>query len=71
MTYNDVPVLVDFGFAKKHELGSPGRFLSTVRMGTPEVSCNRNFQLTFSILTRSALLGNPTTSVPRTCGLLG
>jgi len=38
MNYNDVPVLVDFGFAKKHELGSSGRFLSTVQMGTPEVS---------------------------------
>jgi serine/threonine protein kinase len=38
MNYSDVPVLVDFGFAKKHELGTAHRFLSTVRMGTPEVS---------------------------------
>lgn len=38
MSHSDVPVLVDFGFAKKHEVGTPGRFLSTARMGTPEVS---------------------------------
>lgn len=37
MNHNNVPVLVDFGFARKHEPG-PGRFLSIHRTGTPEVS---------------------------------
>lgn len=36
MNYNDVPVLVDFGFANKHDAGSRGRFLSVLTFGTPE-----------------------------------
>ena len=34
----DVPVLVDFGFAEKYELGSSKAFRSNLAYGTPEVS---------------------------------
>ena len=36
--YNDVPVLVDFGFAQKWDVGGRGSFLSSISWGTPEVS---------------------------------
>jgi protein-serine/threonine kinase len=38
MSHNDVPVLVDFGFAQRWELGQRGSFLSSISWGTPEVS---------------------------------
>ena len=34
----DVPVLVDFGFAEKYDLGSSKSFKSNLAYGTPEVS---------------------------------
>ncbi|RXK36260.1 CAMK/CAMKL protein kinase [Tremella mesenterica] len=34
--YNDVPVLVDFGFAQKWQVGARGSFLSSISWGTPE-----------------------------------
>ncbi|WWD18784.1 hypothetical protein CI109_103239 [Kwoniella shandongensis] len=36
LSHNDVPVLVDFGFAQKWEVGSRGSFLSSLNWGTPE-----------------------------------
>ena len=38
----DVPVLVDFGFAEKYDLGSSKAFRSNLAYGTPEVSCDIN-----------------------------
>lgn len=38
LSYNDVPVLVDFGFANKWQMGERGSFLSDISWGTPEVS---------------------------------
>jgi protein-serine/threonine kinase len=38
LSHNDVPVLVDFGFAQKWDVGQRGSFLSTISWGTPEVS---------------------------------
>jgi protein-serine/threonine kinase len=38
ISYNDVPVLVDFGFAVKWDVGKRGSFLSNISWGTPEVS---------------------------------
>lgn len=35
---DDVPVLVDFGFAEKYELGSSKAFKSNLAYGTPEVN---------------------------------
>jgi serine/threonine protein kinase len=37
LSYNDVPVLVDFGFANKWQMGERGSFLSDISWGTPEV----------------------------------
>ena len=37
ISYNDVPVLVDFGFANKSQGQGRGDFLSTLAWGTPEV----------------------------------
>jgi len=34
----DVPVLVDFGFAEKYDLGSSKAFRSNLAYGTPEVN---------------------------------
>lgn len=34
----DVPVLVDFGFAEKYDLGSSKSFRSNLAYGTPEVN---------------------------------
>ena len=34
----DVPVLVDFGFAEKYDLGSSNAFRSNLAYGTPEVN---------------------------------
>jgi len=36
----DVPVLVDFGFAEKYDLGSSKAFRSNLAYGTPEVNCD-------------------------------
>ncbi|WVQ84397.1 hypothetical protein IAT38_006549 [Cryptococcus sp. DSM 104549] len=36
LSHNDVPVLVDFGFAQKWEVGGRGSFLSSISWGTPE-----------------------------------
>ncbi|KAK8858890.1 hypothetical protein IAR55_003121 [Kwoniella newhampshirensis] len=36
LSHNDVPVLVDFGFAQRWEVGSRGSFLSSLNWGTPE-----------------------------------
>lgn len=41
ISFSDVPVLVDFGFASKYDVGSQGCFLSTERWGTPEVGLLR------------------------------
>ena len=41
LSYNDVPVLVDFGFANKWQMGERGSFLSDISWGTPEVSLIR------------------------------
>ena len=38
LSYNDIPVLVDFGFAQKWDVGERGSFLSSISWGTPEVS---------------------------------
>lgn len=38
ISYSDVPVIVDFGFANKWDVGGRGSFLSTISWGTPEVS---------------------------------
>ena len=38
LSHNDVPVLVDFGFAQKWDVGARGTFLSSISWGTPEVS---------------------------------
>lgn len=38
LNFNDVPVLVDFGFAQRWTLGERGAFLSDVAWGSPEVS---------------------------------
>ena len=38
LSHNDIPVLVDFGFAQKWEVGARGSFLSSISWGTPEVS---------------------------------
>jgi len=35
---DDIPVLVDFGFAEKYELGSSKAFRSNLAYGTPEVN---------------------------------
>ncbi|WVO18574.1 hypothetical protein L204_106293 [Cryptococcus depauperatus] len=36
LSYSNVPVLVDFGFAQKWDVGSRGAFLSSISWGTPE-----------------------------------
>ncbi|OCF43528.1 CAMK/CAMKL protein kinase [Kwoniella heveanensis CBS 569] len=36
LSYNDIPVLVDFGFAQQWDIGSRGCFLSSISWGTPE-----------------------------------
>ncbi|ORX37068.1 hypothetical protein BD324DRAFT_424119 [Kockovaella imperatae] len=36
LSYNDIPVLVDFGFAQKWDLRERGSFLSSISWGTPE-----------------------------------
>ncbi|KAK4689689.1 hypothetical protein P7C73_g420, partial [Tremellales sp. Uapishka_1] len=36
LSHNDIPVLVDFGFAQKWEVGVRGSFLSSISWGTPE-----------------------------------
>lgn len=41
LSYNDVPTLVDFGFANKWPLGERGSFLSDISWGTPEVCVPR------------------------------
>jgi len=38
LSYTDVPVLVDFGFATRWDMRSRNPFLSTISWGTPEVS---------------------------------
>lgn len=38
ISHNDIPVLVDFGFAHKWPTDGRGAFLSTISWGTPEVS---------------------------------
>lgn len=38
LSHNDIPILVDFGFAQKWEVGVRGSFLSSISWGTPEVS---------------------------------
>jgi serine/threonine protein kinase len=37
MSHNDVPVLVDFGFAQRWDTSYRGSFLSSISWGTPEV----------------------------------
>ncbi len=37
LSHNDIPVLVDFGFAQKWDAGGRGSFLSSISWGTPEV----------------------------------
>jgi serine/threonine protein kinase len=71
LSYTDIPVLVDFGFANQYDVRSKNSFLSNVCWGTPEVSC---FLLRFcradaSISTRKERTVCRTTSVHRTCGL--
>jgi serine/threonine protein kinase len=40
LSYTDIPVLVDFGFASQYDVRSKNSFLSNVCWGTPEVrSC--------------------------------
>ncbi|WVF68723.1 hypothetical protein IAT40_003495 [Kwoniella sp. CBS 6097] len=36
LSYNDIPVLVDFGFAQQWDVGTRGCFLSSISWGTPE-----------------------------------
>ncbi|KIR96928.1 CAMK/CAMKL protein kinase [Cryptococcus deuterogattii 2001/935-1] len=36
LSHNDIPVLVDFGFAQKWDVGARGSFLSSISWGTPE-----------------------------------
>lgn len=38
LSYTDIPVLVDFGFATRWDMHSKSAFLSTISWGTPEVS---------------------------------
>lgn len=38
LSYNDVPVLVDFGFANKWQTDAKSCFLNDISWGTPEVS---------------------------------
>lgn len=37
LSYTDIPVLVDFGFANQYDVRSKNSFLSNVCWGTPEV----------------------------------
>jgi protein-serine/threonine kinase len=37
LSYTNIPVLVDFGFATRWDMNSPSAFLSTIDWGTPEV----------------------------------
>ena len=39
LSNEDVPVLVDFGFAERYDLGSSKAFKSNLAYGTPEVNC--------------------------------
>ncbi|ODN74147.1 hypothetical protein L202_07598 [Cryptococcus amylolentus CBS 6039] len=36
LSHNDIPVLVDFGFAQKWDIAARGSFLSSISWGTPE-----------------------------------
>nr|XP_019045252.1 CAMK/CAMKL protein kinase [Kwoniella bestiolae CBS 10118]OCF24182.1 CAMK/CAMKL protein kinase [Kwoniella bestiolae CBS 10118] len=36
LSHNDIPVLVDFGFAQQWDVGARGSFLSSISWGTPE-----------------------------------
>ncbi|WRT68102.1 uncharacterized protein IL334_005077 [Kwoniella shivajii] len=36
LSHNDIPVLVDFGFAQRWDVGVRGSFLSSISWGTPE-----------------------------------
>lgn len=38
LSHKNVPVLVDFGFAEKYDVGSATAFHSNLSYGTPEVS---------------------------------
>jgi protein-serine/threonine kinase len=38
ISHNDIPILVDFGFAHAWPANGRGAFLSTITWGTPEVS---------------------------------
>lgn len=38
LNYNDVPVLIDFGFAQQWDIGRGTNFVSDISWGTPEVS---------------------------------
>ena len=51
----DVPVLVDFGFAEKYDLGSSKAFKSNLAYGTPEVSYDKSAHL-FTQLTSPTLV---------------
>ena len=41
----DVPVLVDFGFAEKYDLGSSKAFRSNLAYGTPEVNSHTSTRI--------------------------
>ena len=56
LSNEDVPVLVDFGFAEKYSLGSSKAFKSNLAYGTPEVRLRRAY--TFG----TAHLANSSTS---------
>lgn len=38
LSHENIPVLVDFGFAERYDLNSSKAFLSNLSYGTPEVS---------------------------------
>ena len=74
---DDVPVLVDFGFAEKYELGTPKAFRSNLAYGTPEVNCAYSPMFThisprdFSTFRQNVLAAITTTRVNLTSGRLG
>lgn len=63
----DVPVLVDFGFAEKYDLGSSKAFRSNLAYGTPEVrSLYFLFAHCSSLVDRSIFRQNVLVDIPMT-----
>ena len=56
LSNENVPVLVDFGFAEKYDLQSPEAFHSNLSYGTPEVRC---FSLLYTLSHHSQLASPP------------